>query len=80
MDELAKVATLLLCAAIQGPKVDFFVDMITKLDMVVQTHLKEIIEAIVAQSSGGLQSNFASILYKKRESNPHLLVAKKETF
>ncbi|XP_022084506.1 myosin-1-like [Acanthaster planci] len=64
--ELAKVTALLLCAAVQGPKVDFFVDMITKLDMVVQTHLKEIIEAIVAHGSdGSLQSNFASVLYKK---------------
>ena len=66
ISELGKVAALLLCAAIQGPKLEFFVDAITKLDIAVQTHLKEIIEAIVARGSGSqLHTNFDRVLYKK---------------
>ncbi|XP_033127150.1 nuclear mitotic apparatus protein 1-like isoform X2 [Anneissia japonica] len=67
--ELAKVTSLLLCAAVQCPSNENFVEPITKLDQGSQMDLMEIIQHVIqAEENMSLRHDFADILYKKGES------------
>ncbi|XP_071846364.1 uncharacterized protein [Apostichopus japonicus] len=67
--ELAKVASLMLCASVQGDedKRKLFVEPITKLDLTSQHEIKDIIEFVLNMESNSnqLRRNFADVLHRR---------------